>query len=784
MIRWTILACLLGCEVPTGEYYGVIPEPDTTRLRFCNSGEPEYIDPALVTSTTGIIFTRAMFSGLAEYTAEGYPELDMATKLDKHPSLSRYAFTLKQDLKWSDGVPLNAHDFVYHMQRILHGDTLSRLSGQAWDEQIKNAEEFSSGTVRKLLVDVDGIPKGTYVDVLGAVKDGKIITTKDKKGEKDITDFTKVPDANQRTVLSELSLRTFARENSSIHGKVAKDATVSLIEYDKSGNFAYVFKAAGGGNEGQYGWVKASGIGPMDSEKAATMIKIRTLPKNRIVGLTLSGEDLKLAMEGKESYLVDNPKPDPAAGKQGTAEELAVIRDGWTAKIRAIRDYKLVEATVRSDQTYIDPAAVGIYAKNDYELVVELAKPKPSFVNGIAARFFRPSPRHVVAPSPLHWINPRQVGKDKIVVSGPFKIVDWIPNDKMEFEKNQTYHGAKDVSLQRLTSYSIDDQAASARMYYTGECDAVASNNIPASYLTHMRGIEGPQKKHGQFKDFYTSPYYGIYYYMINNEDEIMSNKHYRRALSLSINRSPIPYVLGGGQIPTASWNPGKAISSLTPEERQLCGVKEGQKGTAMIVRAGELCYVPPLGWEFDAKKAKEELAIAKKELGSKFTTTVSLKYNKGSEGHTILAEYIQAQWKENLGLQAELSSQEWKTYLSETSEGRYQIGRMGWIGSSADPESMVQVFKCGNPQNRARYCGEEFEKYMKLAEETTDEKKRLEFVKQAETAAISDMPVIPIYVYTQQHLRKPYVKGLPMNFFDNISFHRVTIDPNWRSAK
>ena len=42
---------------------------------------------------------------------------------------------------------------------------------------------------------------------------------------------------------------------------------------------------------------------------------------------------------------------------------------------------------------------------------------------------------------------------------------------------------------------SIDEQAASANLYFTGVCDALAANNIPQSYLAALStGNVGPMQ--------------------------------------------------------------------------------------------------------------------------------------------------------------------------------------------------------------------------------------------------------------------------------------------------
>jgi len=55
----------------------------------------------------------------------------------------------------------------------------------------------------------------------------------------------------------------------------------------------------------------------------------------------------------------------------------------------------------------------------------------------------------------------------------------------------------------------------------------------------------------------------------------------------------------------------------------------------------------------------------------------------------------------------------------------------------------------------------------MQQAEKETDSKKRVELMQQAEKVLLAEMPLIPIYYYTTQHLVKPAIKGWKDNVMD-----------------
>ena len=90
-------------------------------------------------------------------------------------------------------------------------------------------------------------------------------------------------------------------------------------------------------------------------------------------------------------------------------------------------------------------------------------------------------------------------------------------------------------------------------------------------------------------------------------------------------------------------------------------------------------------------------------------------------------------------------------------------------------------MYTCESPNNRTRYCNKEFDRLIEAARPIRDRKQRLAVIRQAEQVMIEDAPTIPLYVYTQQHLQKPYVRDLYINFPDQPPMHEAWIDVDWK---
>ena len=427
--------------------------------------------------------------------------------------------------------------------------------------------------------------------------------------------------------------------------------------------------------------------------------------------------------------------------------------------------------TVRGRDLVRSTDAIGIAVPDPYTIRFETADPTPYFLALVAGRGLRPTPIEAWSRWPRRWDRP-----EHIVTSGPFQLAAWHERDRVELVRSPTYWDRAQVRLARFTALSMDDQAASTNAYFTGACDAMAANTIPSSYLP---AINGEQRGGRAYKDYSVTPFLGVYFLWIQTRK--LANRHLRRALSLAIDRRAIPGFLHGGELPTAQLTPGAPIAQLADADLAACGVARGAPGMALVMATGELCYVPPPGLDYDPAAANREIALARAERGVP-DRPIEYRYNAGSEGHKQIAEYLQAAWA-RIGVAVQITAQDWNSLLDDTHRGEFEISRLGNIGTTADPESeFLVLFRCDSPDNRGRYCSPEFERLMDQARTLSDRRARNAVLREAERVMIEDAPVVPIYVYTQKHLIKPYVRDYALNLIDQPPLWRIWIDPAWRS--
>jgi oligopeptide transport system substrate-binding protein len=716
------LAGLAACGLPEGDYFGRVPGPgelDPSHFRWCSQGEPDHLDPTLSWSTQGLQLVLSMFDGLTTYGPEGLPVPGLATDWEIAPDLRRFTFHLRRDGRWTNGRPVTAYDVAHSAFRVAHPVTAAPQADQL--APIRGATAYLERRHLVLRRAVGPYLAGDVVEVVG---------------EPGV-------DVNARTGSQPLALRDLGAPPGAAYAVVPPGAVVSLmmttggratLPSPDAAPWAYVFWARD--LEGVGGWVPAR---ELDGE-----------PNGNAV------------LEVRRSAAADVPSPAAGGdGSYGAGDGPGSDADAGAPPTVTVHGRDVVHST----------DAIGIAISDPYTIAFETRDPTPYFVALTAGLALRTSPIEAWSRWPRHWDRP-----EHIATSGPFHLVAWDERDRVELVRSPTYRDRDRVRLARFTSLSMDDQAATTNAYFTGACDATAANTVPSSYLP---AINGELRGGRAYKDYDSSPFLGVYFLWLQTQK--LPNRHLRRALALAIDRSPLPRLTHAGDFPTAQLTPGTPIARLSPADLAACGVARDAPGTALVMAPGELCYVPPPGLDRDLAAARRELALARAEGGVP-DHPLEYRYNTGSEAHKSIAEYLQAAWAQ-IGLPVVLVAQEWNTLLDATARGDFEIARFGNIGTTVDTESeFLVLLRCGSPFNRGRYCSPQFERRMVEAHGLVDRRARNAALREAERAALDDAPVIPLYVFTQKHLIKPYVRDYAINLLDLPPLDRIWIDPDWRS--
>lgn len=88
-------------------------------------------------------FFRLVGEGLMRIGKDGNPEPGLAEKMEVFPDQALYIFRLRKDLRWSNGEPLTAQDFVRSWQEVFVHDFRAR----GFFTLLKNAQKILAGTL-------------------------------------------------------------------------------------------------------------------------------------------------------------------------------------------------------------------------------------------------------------------------------------------------------------------------------------------------------------------------------------------------------------------------------------------------------------------------------------------------------------------------------------------------------------------------------------------------------------------------------------------------------------
>ena len=120
------------------------PQAKAQKIVFALQNVPDGLDPGITNNSFAAPFLFNLFEGLITYDKDNNIIPALAESWTISDDGTVYTFRLRQGLKWSDGSPLTAHDFVYSYFRVLDPKITAQYSVMFTDF-IKGADEYYNG---------------------------------------------------------------------------------------------------------------------------------------------------------------------------------------------------------------------------------------------------------------------------------------------------------------------------------------------------------------------------------------------------------------------------------------------------------------------------------------------------------------------------------------------------------------------------------------------------------------------------------------------------------------
>ena len=399
--------------------------------------------------------------------------------------------------------------------------------------------------------------------------------------------------------------------------------------------------------------------------------------------------------------------------------------------IKGAQAYNLGEGSVED---------LGIKVIDEKTIEVTLERPTPYFLELTAFKTMAPIHQATSEENPT-WYSEGETH----IGNGPYKITEWVHSGNIVLEKNENYWDAANVKIDKVNIEMAESETTQMSKFQNNEIDYLGTSfgSIP------LDAIEG-LKADGSLN---IVEYTGVYWYKFNTTDKVMGNANIRKALTLAIDRASL-------------------IKNITKGEQQpaLGVIPNGVEG-----------FGDDAGYYKDADfaTAKEYLATGLKELGLSDPSELEVKisYNT-SESHAAIAQFIQQGWTKELGIKVSLDNAEWQVYLDKLTNLDFQIGRMGWIADYNDAYTFLEQYDSAeNGNNDTGWENKEYTDLLNQSNVETDPAKRTELLLQAEAIFMEEMPVAPIYFYTNLYVQKDYVTGMEPDALGNIKLKYADVN-------
>lgn len=413
-------------------------------------------------------------------------------------------------------------------------------------------------------------------------------------------------------------------------------------------------------------------------------------------------------------------------------------------------DAKLKAAVDGAEFVPVTAEDIGVEAIDDLTLRITLKQSAPYFLGLLAHQFFRLVPQKAIEKYGKEWTRTQN-----IVTCGAFKIKEYRPYDQLIVERDPNYWDAANVHLDRIEFYPVEELSTMMNLYKAGSVDAFLNHTVPTSWINEVR----------PYKDEYLNfPEAATAYYAMNMTKPPFDNVKVRRAFMLGLDREALsdfrkvtkPLY---GKVPSGIFPAyDKAAEKVSEEIRK-------ERGVSPDVWAKRNAFDPE-----GARKLLTEAGFAVQKNGDSYscpsfpTDRVSITFNT-NENNRSIAEFIQAQWKQNVGITIPLKTMEFKTFLPYFKSLQYEgFSQFLWSGDYMDPYTFLSLQYGKENEGGAGFYDAKYDKMLDDANAELDPEKRYEMLARAENYLMDQLPMVPLTINATNWMKKPFVKGMYPN--------------------
>lgn len=374
----------------------------------------------------------------------------------------------------------------------------------------------------------------------------------------------------------------------------------------------------------------------------------------------------------------------------------------------------------------LPPAELGVEALDDRTLHVTLERPVPYFASLMAFKTFFPIREDFYRAMDGRY----GADADKLLYNGPFELTRWVHGAHLRMEKNPDYWDRENVHIEVLDfPYITQDPNAQLNLFKDGRIayTALTEENLSEALVQRWelhRFMDG-----------------SVFYLDFNfRDDRVTRNRHLRKAMQLTLDPAELVYKV----IKLPGYKPGE---SLFPSWLQGVDGPFHQE-------------YPPQAPAVDHEAARRHLELAKDELGvERIPPLVLLTGNSPISNKQ--AEYYQETLSRVLDLDIRIDRQIFKQRLAKMTAGEFDMVMAGWAPDFDDPITFGNLYASWNLNNRGRYDNPELDRWVRVAQDSTDPQTRMDAFGEIQRILIDDVALLPDYERGQVYVIDPRLEGM-----------------------
>jgi peptide/nickel transport system substrate-binding protein len=367
---------------------------------------------------------------------------------------------------------------------------------------------------------------------------------------------------------------------------------------------------------------------------------------------------------------------------------------------------------------------VEVTADGDDTAVFHLKRRQPALLTLLASGYSPIYPCHVPpAQMRLHPIG-----------TGPFKFVDFKPNEYIKVVKNPDYWKPGRPYLDAIEYRIVPNRSTAVLGFIAGEYDVTWPYSITPPLVRDI-------KKEAPSANCVTATNNGTTNLLINRDVPPFDNADLRKALALTIDRKAFIDIMTEGR--------AKIGAAMLPPPEGLWGMPD------------EMLRTIP-GYDPDVRKNRDEARKIMEKLGYGPDKKLEVKVSTRNVATFRDPAVILIDQLKNIYVDATLETIETANWHSKITRKDYKIG-MNNTGSGVDDpdQQFYENYACGSLRNYSGYCNHELDKKFDEQSMMSDQEARKKLVWEIDKKLQEDGARPIIFHAVNATCMQPQVKGL-----------------------